>query len=771
MQPLESDDPTAIGAYRLIARLGAGGMGRVYLARSAGGRTVAVKVVRPELAESADFRSRFRREVEAAQAVSGAYTAPVVDFDHDAATPWLATAYVLGPSLAEAVDAHGPLPERSVAVLGAVLAEALQAIHGAGLVHRDLKPSNVLLSADGPRVIDFGIARALDGGELTSTGVVVGSPGFMSPEQASGRPVSPASDIFSLGSVLAFAATGHGPFGADSVATLLYRVVHEAAELGDLPVGLREPVGACLAKDAADRITPAALSRLLAPTGTPALLRTAWLPAEVASGIASHAARVMDMEAPQAGPGGGGTMLLGPAAGADPATAVLGRTPVPAGFPTPPPAAPATTAVAPAEPGRRKVLTGALSVGAVAVVGGGVALALSDHSGRKPEPGPTRSPAPSASADAGASASAGSAAVSYPTHAPGVAPAAVWVYKGSSLTEVPVVPYHGTLMVSGASLTAVDARSGKQQWQGPELGSAFATPPIGIGAGVVVSVGYTATEQPALLATDPTTGAERWHLLEPAALAFTSVLAVDDERVYLLGSKYPVDANGKAVITIGDPTTKAVMAVDLRTRKVVWTQMRKASANDQVTGSVAGKYLVYTNDQNNVVVRDTTTGVQLWSKDFGLKDFQSQVDPLINGGDLYVGGPQLLGFTVADGKQVLSVKNTSGGSFDVPAFADGVLYAADLRGARVALNAATGSQQWECVIPDGPSTSTLVVVGTTLFAGSFVGSNGVYAIDRKSGKILWNYRTTANDKDWWLATDGTLLYGVVGDEVHALPPV
>ncbi|MFC1406215.1 MULTISPECIES: protein kinase domain-containing protein [Streptacidiphilus] len=766
MQPLESDDPAAIGAYRLIARLGAGGMGRVYLARSGGGRTVAVKVVRPELAESADFRSRFRREVEAAQSVSGAYTAPVVDYDHDAATPWLATAYVLGPSLAEAVDAHGPLPERSVAVLGAVLAEALQAIHGSGLVHRDLKPSNVLLSADGPRVIDFGIARALDGGALTSTGVVVGSPGFMSPEQASGRAVSPASDIFSLGSVLAFAATGHGPFGSDSVASLLYRVVHEAPDLDDLPPSLREPVGACLAKEPAERITPAELSRLLAPAGTPTLLRTAWLPAEVASDIASHAARVMDMEAPEAGPADSGTVLLGPATGASPDTAVLGRTPPPA----PGPAPLRTTAVAPATPGRRRVLTGALSVGAVAVVGGGVALALTRGSGGSgPTPGPTHSPtATTASRSAGPT----TAAPSYATHAPGVAPAPVWVYKGSSLAEVPVVPYHGTLLVSGANLTAIDARGGKQQWQGPELGSAFASPPIGIGAGVVVSVGYTATNEPALIATDPTTGAERWHLLEPAALAFTSVLAVDDKRAYLLGSKYPLDANGKAVITIGDPTTKAVIAVDLQTRKVAWTQMRKASADDQVTGSVAGKYLVYTNDQNNIVVRDTTTGVQLWSKDFGLKNFQSQVDPLIVGGDLYVGGPQLLGFTVADGKQVLSAKDSSGGSFGVPAIAEGVLYAADLRGDRVvALNAATGSQQWECVVPDGPFTSTLVVVGPTLFTGSFVGGNGVYAIDRKNGKILWNYRTTSNDKDWWLATDGTLLYGVVGDEVHALPPV
>jgi serine/threonine protein kinase len=186
MEPLQSDDPQELGSYRLLRVLGSGGMGRVYLARSPGGRTVAVKVVRPELAADRDFRQRFRHEVDIAKAVSGRYTAPVVDAAPDATIPWLATAYVLGPDLTDVVATHGALPEHTVRALGAGLAAALQEIHAAGLIHRDLKPSNVLLAADGPRVIDFGIARAVDGNRMTQTGVVVGSPGLFAARAGAG---------------------------------------------------------------------------------------------------------------------------------------------------------------------------------------------------------------------------------------------------------------------------------------------------------------------------------------------------------------------------------------------------------------------------------------------------------------------------------------------------------------------------------------------------------------------------------------------------------
>ena len=272
LHELQPGDPQLIGPYRLRGRLGAGGMGQVFLGLSAGGRAVAVKVIRADLATDPEFRARFRREVAVARQVSGLFTAPVIDAELDGAVPWLATAYVGGPSLAEAVSENGPLPTGSVLALAAGLAEGLNAIHAAGVVHRDLKPANVLLAADGPRVIDFGISRAAGNSALTHTGLVVGSPGFMSPEQAEGREVGPPSDIFSLGAVLAFAATGGGPFGTGSTPALVYRVVHSPAQLDRLPAEIRPLVERCLAKDPGQRPTAA---DLLAGRVQPA---AGWLP-------------------------------------------------------------------------------------------------------------------------------------------------------------------------------------------------------------------------------------------------------------------------------------------------------------------------------------------------------------------------------------------------------------------------------------------------------------------------------------------------------------
>ncbi|MFG2760074.1 serine/threonine-protein kinase [Streptomyces wuyuanensis] len=335
MQPLEAGEPRTIGAYRLLGRLGAGGMGRVYLARSEGGRTVAVKVVHPHFALDEQFRARFRREVEAARRVGGAWTAPVLDADPDAPVPWVATGFVAGPALGAAVAGHGPLPEHTVRTLGAGLAEALAAVHALGLVHRDVKPSNVLLTLDGPRLIDFGIARATDGtASLTTTGVSVGSPGYMAPEQIVGSgDVTGAADVFSLGAVLAYAATGTAPFPGDSSAALLYKVVHEEPELGALTGELRELVGGCLAKDPAARPAPAVLARRLAPAGAGALVTAGWLPGPLVEQVSRTAVRLLDLEpAP-----GDDPVASGPVPFTSQALGVFGPPvdPVPA---TPPPA-------------------------------------------------------------------------------------------------------------------------------------------------------------------------------------------------------------------------------------------------------------------------------------------------------------------------------------------------------------------------------------------------------------------------------------------------
>ena len=287
LRELEHGDPVVMGPYRLRGQLGVGGMGRVFLGLSAGGRLVAVKVIRADLATDPEFRGRFQREVAAARKVSHQFTAPVIDADLDGPVPWLATAYVAGPSLADAVAEHGPLPAGSVLQLAAGLADGLRAIHAAGIVHRDLKPSNVLLASDGPRVIDFGISLTGEGGALTRTGLVVGSPGFMSPEQAQGREVGPASDIFSLGAVLTFAATGQGPFGTGSNMTLVHRLVSGQAALDRVPAEVRPLVERCLAADPRQRPTARVL---LAESGADQRADS-WLPEPVTRSFTSYSAQ------------------------------------------------------------------------------------------------------------------------------------------------------------------------------------------------------------------------------------------------------------------------------------------------------------------------------------------------------------------------------------------------------------------------------------------------------------------------------------------------
>ncbi|MEU7294120.1 serine/threonine-protein kinase [Streptomyces exfoliatus] len=246
---------TLIGRYVIEHKLGEGGMGTVYLARSRGGRAVAVKVARPELAADPSFRARFRAEVAAARQVGGFHTAQVVDADPDAEAPWLATAYIPGPTLSALVTAQGPMGEEGLRSLAAALAEALEAIHACGLVHRDLKPGNIVMASDGPRVLDFGIARAVESTRLTATGSAFGTPGYLAPEQALGEEVTGAADVFALGAVLVAAAGGR-PFGDGTPMGLMYRAVHEAPDLTAVPAGLRGLVGACLAKAPGERPTP-----------------------------------------------------------------------------------------------------------------------------------------------------------------------------------------------------------------------------------------------------------------------------------------------------------------------------------------------------------------------------------------------------------------------------------------------------------------------------------------------------------------------------------
>ncbi|MGV9790110.1 serine/threonine-protein kinase [Streptomyces sp. NPDC003435] len=402
MQPLGADEPAAVGPYRLLGRLGSGGMGRVYLGRSAGGRTVAVKIVHPQYALDEEFRARFRREVAAARRVGGAWTAPVLDADPDAPVPWAATAYAAGPSLTQAVTAHGPLPVHTVRALGAGLAEALATVHALDLVHRDVKSSNVLLTLDGPLLIDFGIARATEGtASLTATGASVGSPGYMAPEQILGGRVTGAADVFSLGAVLAYAATGNPPFPGDSSAALLYKVVHEEPELGSLDGELRDIATACLAKDPAARPAPADLAHRLAPQGAASLVTGDWLPGALVEQVSRSAVQILNLE-------GSADAPSGPVDFSSPAmTGAFGPAPVMTPAPPPDPAPgkvsvslAATSAPGATGRGRRVSCTVALAVaGALTAISLGVTTWLhpggdggNDTAGSAPtHPAPTHS--------------------------------------------------------------------------------------------------------------------------------------------------------------------------------------------------------------------------------------------------------------------------------------------------------------------------------------------------------------------------------------------
>ncbi|MCX4749314.1 serine/threonine-protein kinase [Kitasatospora sp. NBC_01287] len=784
-QPLEPADPQSVGPYRLLARLGAGGMGRVYLARSAGGRTVAVKVVRAELAEDPEFRERFRREVAAARLVSGPHTAPVVDADQDGPAPWLATTYVLGPSLTEAVAGHGPLPLDSVRALGLGLARALDAIHRAGLIHRDLKPSNVLLAADGPRVIDFGIARALEGDGLTSTGVVVGSPGFMCPEQAGGGVLGPAGDVFSLGSVLAFAATGVSPFsgetgGTDSAAALLYRVIHDDPSLDALPEELLPVVAACLAKDPADRPTPAELAELLDLGAT--ALGPGWLPRALAAELATHAAAVLDLDVPVA-----------PAAPADPRPAVphphtrvsepapTGTVRLLAGAPTQPGAVPADstrpgTAAPAARPSRRLFLAGGTA--ALLAAAGGAAWAFGD-SGHPPTPRPAPEPTPTAAPATGPSTASPSASPST-TRRPGVAPTPLWTHPLPDTLNgaTPLVAGDAVYLYGIGGAAALEAASGQVRWQLPADPETAAA----VSGGALVYNGDN------LVKANPLNGNPLWTYAPRTTgsmqLQPDTVLAADDQAVYALCRFQPLDAGGDP-----DPSAKSVpgvFALSAADGSVLWSQQRKPDADTDVLAMLTPDLLLYTDSLTNLVARSRKTGEQVW---FAATDALAPQQPVADADRVYCSsaGHGLQAVDLATQKQSW-VKPPPAGSKDLwyapPTVVDGVVYVV-LGGmtlqqynatpsappALIAYQAANGQELWRCALPYECSMNTApVVVQQTCFVST--DNNGIYAVDTTAHTIRWTFQPGLPGGTAWLfSTDGKTLVASQDTKVYALPPV
>ncbi|MER7751501.1 PQQ-binding-like beta-propeller repeat protein [Kitasatospora sp. NPDC097643] len=736
MEPLNSTDPEAVGPYRLIARLGAGGMGQVYLARSTGGRTVAVKVVRPELAQDAEFRARFRREVAAAQAVDGAYTAPVTDADPDAPAPWLATAYVLGPSLTDAVRDHGPLPEASVRALGTRLAEALEAIHRAGLVHRDLKPSNVLLAADGPRVIDFGIARAMDGDSMTQTGAVVGSPGFMSPEQASGRPTGAPGDVFSLASVLIYAATGHGPFdSASGIAAQLYKVVHEDADLGDVPPALRAVLEPCLRKDPALRPTPTELRARLA---TGAALGE-WHPGPVAAVLARHAAAVMDLETPlRDGPPAPAavpytpTQVAGPASPAGPAGA----------FGPPLPSVPApVTRFTPGLSRRRLLLSGG-SLAAIA----GVTWALTRP---KDVPnGPTPGATPSA------------------TRTLRPAPKPVWTYTTGGVDPAlrPALALGDQVYTDADQLTALDAATGSVVWQ--RKNSSIDVYSVAAGDLYCTEVTQMQRIAPADGSVSYSTapdypGGNKLHV--------ETFVAATDQAVFAKVTIARNDYSG------GNP---GMMALRRGLAGQLWYQEDADVADLKAPGTVSGTTLLHLNNANAVVARNTADGKRLWKVETG-----SRADWPVWADDqrayCAADGFGLQAVALTDGKPVWRIDPPEGGRVGALLVADGTLYLSAGNESFSAVDATTGKPHWTCALDRVPDfREPPVLIATTLFVAGQTGDNGtpcVHAIDTTTGRLKWTFTDPKYNEaeriseTFHLSTNGKLAYAWLKHNLSALP--
>ncbi|MFE0820729.1 PQQ-binding-like beta-propeller repeat protein [Streptomyces sp. NPDC058794] len=766
MDALQADDPTELGAYRLLRRLGAGGMGRVYLARSPGGRTVAVKVVRPDLAADGDFRARFRHEVEIARAVSGRFTAPVVDADPDAPLPWLATSYVLGPDLTDVVAAHGALPERTVRALAAGLAAALQDIHAAGLVHRDLKPSNVLLAADGPRLIDFGIARAVDGSRMTQTGVVVGSPGYMSPEQATGKDVGTAGDVFSLGSVLAFAATGRGAFGdgAASHASLLYQVVHGEADLTGVPPSLLGLIRACLMKDPAQRPAPTEIVTALAGQGVDAALHD-WLPSAVASTIATHAAGILDLEAPDAPanvPPAQAASAFGPAPTMPAGTPPAGYGTPPGGTPAPSPGhgapLPGTVRVgaggAPApDRSRRRALGlafGAAAAVAVAGAGGGWLFASGDGASDEAADAPGKG---------GAARPAGE---DFTTPPAGVAPQPLWhesAKEDSTSTRVPLLTHEGLLLVSGDPLVAYDVRTGKARWTRAGICRPGARLLFHGGKVFLADGDY----EGALVAYDVKTGEEAWRSRLGKRLSVEDTIAVDGKNVYVTATDHGQSKSATEYRT-------AVAAVSHTTGNAAWVQHRDWGTKDyDVQGTASGKYLVYADSNLNLTVRDTATGGQVWTRKIG-DEWSWQ--PTVANGLVFLPGDELKAVDVEKGRTVWTLTPAGRRGFDNPTVFDGVLYVSDHDDGVWAVDVKTGKRTWLCDELDVEGPESFLRVGSTLYGATGSVDGGIVALETRTGKLRWTYTDSkAVGEPWQIAVAGNRLLATHGHEVYALPAV
>ncbi|QKW44736.1 outer membrane protein assembly factor BamB family protein [Streptomyces microflavus] len=742
MEQLTQHDPRRIGPFEVLGRLGAGGMGLVYLARSASGRRVAIKTVRTELAEDQLFRVRFTREVEAARAVSGFYTAAVVDADPRAAVPWLATAYVPAPSLEEIVNECGPMPTQAVRWLAAGIAEALQSIHGAGLVHRDMKPSNVLVVEDGPRVIDFGIASGVSNTRLTMTNVAVGTPAYMSPEQArDSRSVTGASDIFSLGSTLVFAATGHAPFhGANPVETV-FMLLREGPDTEGLPDDLRPLIESCMQMDPTQRPSPADLQAQLAPhlfasgsddSGT----ASAWLPSPATAMIERRR-------------GGGRTAPPGAPSAPPP------RPPQPPRAPDRAPdrgpdwrsggdlRSPSPLSSSPPAPDSGPVhLPGAkapIGPGPRAGEGRGAAAA---HPAAAT--GWVRPPAGLNGSDP-----ASTAPVPAPGPAPDASPAAPdrwrpWRFRMSNdVWGTPVVS-GDLLYVTSFEIHALDVGNGRRQFKTRDVAWAMA----------VEGGRIHASDGPSLYALDAASGTEQWRVRTDAWV-------------------YALKADRGTVLTA--TRGGGVQGWEASNGDKLWEITGVQSDFETVEAApVIHDGTVYVWQDARLRALDARTGLERWSYPIG--------DAASCGGVPVRVTPAPDGYVyVAAGTRVLAVENVSGRVrwhfespavfLSPPAFAQGPavtgggVYLADYLGTVYALDATTGKDRWRIATEARASVEPVLVAVGNVHVGS---GSALYTLDAVTGTPKWRFAAGGDVVGSPVVADGRVHFGSADHVLYTL---
>lgn len=725
---LTQHDPRRIGPFEVLGRLGAGGMGLVYLARSASGRRVAIKTVRTELAEDQLFRVRFTREVEAARAVSGFYTAAVVDADPRAAVPWLATAYVPAPSLEEIVNDCGPLPAQAVRWLAAGVAEALQSIHGAGLVHRDLKPSNVLVVEDGPRVIDFGIASGVSNTRLTMTNVAVGTPAYMSPEQAKdSRSVTGASDVFSLGSMLVFAATGHPPFhGANPVETV-FMLLREGPDLEGLPDELRPLIESCMQMEATARPNPADLQAQLAPhlfgsgsddSGT----ASAWLPEKAVALIESRrGGRPAAKPSPTAG--NGGRPALPPPPSYDPAVPAPGPAPAPVGAPDTGPVRLAGAKL-PIGPGPRVADTRAAAVKAPPPEAGLVS------SWSRPRPGvngadpavPAPPPAP-------------------PETTSGWRP---WRFRMSNdVWGTPAVDVD-LVYVTSFEVHALDVATGRRRFKTRDVAWSMA----------VADGRIHASDGPTLFALDCREGTDLWRLSTDAWV-------------------YSLEADRGTVLT--GTRGGGVQAWDASNGQKLWeitgcqTDFESPEAGPALHDGTAFIW-----QDARLRALDARTGEERWSYPIGDAATCGGVPVRLThalDGHVYIcAGTRVLAIDVATGlvrwhfeapAAFLCPPTFAPG----PAVTGGGIYLADYLGTVYALDAADGRDRWRIATESRASIEPVLVAAGHVHVGS---GKGLYTLDAVTGTPKWRFQAGGDVVGAPAVAEGRIHFGSTDHLLYTL---